>query len=250
MQTEEGELFKPRHTGTQGKHHRYYVAKEITLPAKEIEAVLLSELHHLLISPAKLAAILPEEQSDEIEAVIANAAEQAVQLKSNPCPAQIGSILNKVVISEVEIRIELSVGGLMSVLGLQVIDYAKGQETKHIVRRSMHLKRTGHGKRIILGNEQNGKPGKADPSLLKAIAGAHDWLDEMKTGSSYKEIALRENIDQRHIARNIRLAFLAPDITEAILQGREPASLNAEMLLKTPRIPYVWNEQRQLFDVA
>lgn len=110
----------------------------------------------------------------------------------------------------------------------------------------MQIKRCEHGKKIILGQTSDAKPAKADPSLLKAIARAHTWLDDLKAGQSYKAIAARDGIDQRYVARTIRLAFLAPDIMEAILKGREPAGLNADLLLRLPGLPIDWQGQRQL----
>jgi len=47
-------------------------------------------------------------------------------------------------------------------------------------------------------------------------------------------------------ARTIRLAFLAPDITETILKGREPQNLTAKRLLKIARLPAEWSAQREL----
>lgn len=40
-----------------------------------------------------------------------------------------------------------------------------------------------------------------------------------------------------------RLAFLAPDIQAAILEGTQPASLSLERLIKKP-IPIAWSDQR------
>lgn len=106
------------------------------------------------------------------------------------------------------------------------------QETQndHVISRGIHLKRTGYGKRIIPGKiERNDRESeKPDLSLLKVIAHARIWFDDLKAGLSYKEIAKKTGIDQRHIARTIRLAFLAPEIVEAIFWGKEPEGLTAE----------------------
>ena len=88
-----------------------------------------------------------------------------------------------------------------------------------IIACAAHLKRSRHGKRIILGSSKNNshKSGiykgavKADPVRLMAITRAHIWFEDLKSGQSYKTIANRQKIDQRHVARAIRLAFLAPD---------------------------------------
>ncbi len=90
------------------------------------------------------------------------------------------------------------------------------------------------------------KNGKVDPALLKAIAQAHIWFEDLKSGQSYKNIAAQYKIDQHHVARTIRLAFLAPDIIKAIIQGREPQGLTAERLLRLPVFPVNWQEQQTL----
>lgn len=47
----------------------------------------------------------------------------------------------------------------------------------------------------------------------------------------------------------LNLAFLAPDITDAILHGRQPVSLTTEALIRKP-IPLAWNEQRAALNIA
>ncbi len=46
-----------------------------------------------------------------------------------------------------------------------------------------------------------------------------------------------------YVSRIMRLTLLAPDIVEAIVDGREPSGLSLERLVKT--MPVVWTEQRE-----
>jgi site-specific DNA recombinase len=62
----------------------------------------------------------------------------------------------------------------------------------------------------------------------------------MKAGASFKDIAKQISVDQRHIARTIRLAFLAPDITEAILTWNAPQDMNTDNLLRLKTLPVDW----------
>jgi hypothetical protein len=48
-----------------------------------------------------------------------------------------------------------------------------------------------------------------------------------------------------HVRRLLRLAFLAPDIVEAIVKGRQPRALTVRRLLEG--IPLAWSEQRTQF---
>ena len=47
-----------------------------------------------------------------------------------------------------------------------------------------------------------------------------------------------------YFTRMLRLSFLAPDITQAILHGRQPADLNAHKMMADTRAPIDWREQR------
>ena len=48
----------------------------------------------------------------------------------------------------------------------------------------------------------------------------------------------------------VRLSYLAPDITEAILDGRQPPDLTAEKLLEHSRLLLGWPDQRTLLGFA
>ena len=65
---------------------------------------------------------------------------------------------------------------------------------------------------------------RPDPTLVAALVKANLWWRELYTGRAHtiKEIAVRENSDERYVARVLKLAFLAPDITAAILDGQQP----------------------------
>jgi len=59
------------------------------------------------------------------------------------------------------------------------------------------------------------------------------------------ELARNEDVTQRYIAHIIKLAYLAPDIMDAIIKGDIPAQLSLGQLKKD--IPLDWDEQRRLF---
>jgi hypothetical protein len=85
----------------------------------------------------------------------------------------------------------------------------------------------------------------ADPAMLKALARAFRWKRMLEGGryASISEIATAEKIDRGYVGSILRLTLLAPDIVEAILDGRQLAVLSLPALLK-PFSPE-WNEQRR-----
>ncbi len=89
----------------------------------------------------------------------------------------------------------------------------------------------------------NQSPRRVDPALLKALARARVWFDELAAGRvrSLAEIARREGIARGYVERLARLAFVAPAIVEAICQGQQPAELSAETLLNRINLPLEWD---------
>jgi site-specific DNA recombinase len=89
----------------------------------------------------------------------------------------------------------------------------------------------------------------ADPSLLRVIARAHDIQGRLiqNTELTVHDIAREERVTATYIYALLRLPWLAPDITTAIINGRQPHQLNAKTLMrKTSRLPADWIEQRTL----
>lgn len=85
-----------------------------------------------------------------------------------------------------------------------------------------------------------------DGTLVKALARAFRWKRVLVSEefSSISELAAREGIAFTYMARLMRLSLLAPDIVNAIMDGRQPESVTLARLLDT--FPSDWNEQRAL----
>jgi hypothetical protein len=85
---------------------------------------------------------------------------------------------------------------------------------------------------------------RADPAMIKALARAFRWKRMLDDGryASISEIATAEKIDRGFVGCILRLTLLAPDIIEAILDGRQPVSLGLPQLLKP--LPIEWERQR------
>jgi site-specific DNA recombinase len=88
---------------------------------------------------------------------------------------------------------------------------------------------------------------RCDPALIKAIARGRAWFEELATGRarSFQELAKRDGISRRYIRRLIGLAFLSPQLIEAILQGWQPVALTATRLTELD-LPLDWTEQQKL----
>ena len=86
-----------------------------------------------------------------------------------------------------------------------------------------------------------------DPGLVRLIARAHALREKLISGggASLREIAKREKVESSYFTRILRLTFLSPDITNAILDGRQPPEFTASRLMRDTRFPLDWKEQRK-----
>jgi ParB-like chromosome segregation protein Spo0J len=85
---------------------------------------------------------------------------------------------------------------------------------------------------------------RRDQTLIKALVRAHRWRRRIASGQakSITDLAEQEGVTDAYVCRLLPLTCLAPDIVEAILDGRQPKGLRlAEMLGNGP---LDWNEQR------
>jgi hypothetical protein len=86
---------------------------------------------------------------------------------------------------------------------------------------------------------------KPVPALIKAITRVHQWPEKIVSGEfkGRHSIAQQTGIEERYAGRILNCAFLAPDIIEAILEGRQQADLTVQKLLRA--LPLDWTEQRK-----
>ena len=92
-------------------------------------------------------------------------------------------------------------------------------------------------------------PTRADPALVKAVARAFRYqrlLDEGRY-SSISEMAATEKIERGYLGTLLRLTLLAPDIVDAILDGRQP---DVGLPRLTRPIPPAWDAQRTALAAA
>ena len=89
-----------------------------------------------------------------------------------------------------------------------------------------------------------GAAARVDSTLVKALARAFRWRRMLESGvvSTVGEIAMREKINKSYVSRVLRLTLLAPEIVEAILDGRQAAEMTLRGLMGP--FPVEWGEQR------
>ena len=102
-------------------------------------------------------------------------------------------------------------------------------------------------KEILIPNRRGAPAYHVDRSLLLAVARGRTWVKALHRGeyADTAAIASRHDLSEHYVRRILRLAYLAPDIVEAIAEGRQPRSLTLVKLLSP--LPLAWVEQRRAF---
>ena len=92
-----------------------------------------------------------------------------------------------------------------------------------------------------------GRSKATDSTLIKALSRAWRWQKLLDAGAyaSIAEMADKEGINRSYLSRTIRLALLAPDIIESILNGAQPATLQLADFERP--FPIDWEAQRTAF---
>jgi hypothetical protein len=127
----------------------------------------------------------------------------------------------------------------------RTLDEAKSETI--VLSASAMLKRVGMEMRHLVDAPRERNARKPDRSLLRLLARAHHFRDLILRGDgrSIAELAEENGVGRPYFSRIVRLGFLAPDITAAILDGHQPIDLSAKRMSVTVDLAKDWSEQRR-----
>jgi DNA invertase Pin-like site-specific DNA recombinase len=246
-----GERLTASHAVKKGRRYRYYVSAALIthtgtdrtpgwrFAAREIEEAVIKILADALTSPAKLverfgAASMP---SDHIPKLLNRAARLAAALGGAPDERAklVRELVEKIIVDEKTIIIKLQRGVLLC------------DNTIEVTAAVAFIRRGAETKLVLPGLAQQKHNSRCDPALIKAVARGRAWFEELATGRvrSLQELAKRDGISRRYIRRLVGLAFLSPQLVEAILQGGQSVELTATRLTELD-LPLDWTEQHKL----
>jgi site-specific DNA recombinase len=263
-----GNRFTPSHAVKNGKRYRYYVCQAVIrepgaessgptrLPAYDIERCVLARAQSFLSSEKDVFdhLTMPGDEPAVLQRLVKAASKLSARWSSiDPAGlhGMVRSIIHRVTVQESSIDLLLGKSALRQRL---IGDAANGSETEISGRDRdlIHLKvearirRCGMEVRLVVPPGPTNKSiQRPSPSLLKALARAHQWYGWVLDGKvkDVTSIADRAGLNERYVAKVFRCAFLAPDIVDSILGGRQPIELTFEKL--SHNLPMSWVEQRQ-----
>jgi len=241
-----GERLVPVHAVKKGRRYRYYVSQALTtgirddtphgwrLPGPEIEQTVMRLAQSMLNDRDFITAAL---QASEMESPhIPTALNAAKEASKNPA-----AVYDRIR------RVELRQDGMRIILSLASLTENPGQAPMLTRDIPMQMKRRGVEMRLVIEGS-NAPNTHADPVLIRTIARAHAWSEELLSGRtpSMAAIASRSGVSHSYVKKLIALAFLAPDIVKAIRAGKQPAHLTTQRLIRHMDIPMDWREQKSI----
>ena len=116
------------------------------------------------------------------------------------------------------------------------------------IRVPLALKNRG-GRKVVVS--PNGQPFSApirprvDNTLLRAVVQAFHWKSQLEAGqfATVSELAAAEGLNGSYVSHVLRLALLAPDLVEAVVQGSQPTTMQLQALVRN--VPDHWDMQRR-----
>jgi hypothetical protein len=260
---ETGDRLCPTHANKVGRRYRYYISKRLMhstnssdggwrLPAKELEQVTSQVLREFFMDEARIVDALQETKftPDRLGAILHRAKGIAADLQSKKLELQRQSLrplIHRIVLSEDSLRMEINRAGLRGLLLENRSDAVTRPPDLFTFSVPIKLRRRGVESKLVVRGAGHKSPAP-DVKLIDLIARAHRWLGLLSEGrvTSVKEIANSEDINASDAGRTIQLAFLAPDIVEAILAGLQPIELTPRCLMRIGAMPLAWDRQRHL----
>lgn len=113
------------------------------------------------------------------------------------------------------------------------------------VRVPLAVRKQRGGRKLMIApaSATNREASAGDTTLVKALARAFRWRRMMEAGQygTINELAATEKINSSYVSRLLRLTLLAPNIVEAILDGRQPEGMTLPGLMEP--FPVEWEQQ-------
>lgn len=256
--TWEGERMTPDHARKKGRRYRYYVtgkndaqaSKRVRLKADDVEAATVHAFETWISNPEAAANDVLEPGASAPVAARVSAALTSLSAKIACATARdacltLRSILQCVRIDTARLKIDIETRKLLDLPTLE-----HGVRESVSFSQSVTIRNRRQETRLLLGERRT--PAAVDDILLGLIARANRLkASAFGAGNDTLEtVGEAEGLTKSDASKQIRLAFLAPDIIEAILANELPPDLTAERLRRLHDLPRDWNEQKRLLGFA
>jgi hypothetical protein len=143
-------------------------------------------------------------------------------------------------------RVQISRNGLLAKLSVPT-GSLDGRDEFWAFEVPYKLRNRGRQLKILPEDITRASYSEPDPTLIKLLRRAHAWRQQLEAGppKTISNLAAANGVNASYFTRVLRTAYLAPDIIEAIIEGRQPPELTANKLVRVKNLPIDWPGQRQ-----
>jgi len=258
----DGNRMTPSYAVKKGTRYRYYVSRSLItkdqterstglrIPAADVEHLVTSRVRQWLLDPGGIYRSIRLPDTSAQRRLIARAAEIGKSWTELPATRQralLITLIDRIEVGADQIDIHLRPIRLAALLDIAATPppSANDDETQ-ILLVPIRLRRAGREITMRIDSADPFATAKPNVRMIKLLIRARRFNTAL-VGSDrvpFAALAKREGVSPSYFTRLVRLSYLAPDITEAILDGRQPRDLTTDKLLAHSRLPLGWHEQR------
>jgi len=265
-----GNPMSPTHATKGEKRYRYYISQAVLkfekhkegdvlrVPAESVELVCIAQLKSFLNNAGSLLKSLGHlglaaHEQEHLVDLAQQYADDWDQLTLHEKIRHLKNIVARIELERKVIRIHIRLSAIISLLKPhypQRQSVVANSDDLYVSTCPVQLKRCGIETKLVASN---GPVTLSHPestkAIQKALKKALTWNEALLKGnvSTLTELAEKEKVAQRYICDLIKLAYLAPDVMEAIIEGKIPTGLTLDRLKKGYSMD--WYKQRQLLGI-
>ncbi|WP_293945086.1 recombinase family protein [Sphingomonas sp.] len=256
MRDEHGRMMSPSHAVKQQRRYRYYVSQVdgargdlAAAPAWRVGAVEIERIICCALTAEIHKRVHERSRKGDLDSEVITRLQNARRGATAVLDDAPGSEQRALLLLLIR-RIDVSVAGLTIDWKLDAIDALLAEEDglKVSVALPPALIRVGKQAKMLLETEGSATP--ADANLVKLLARAFAVRKAILESSSLDQGAAELGYGRDYAIALTRVSYLAPSIVKSILGGLQPKTLSATPLVRTPRLPYRWEQQCCLFGAA
>jgi DNA invertase Pin-like site-specific DNA recombinase len=260
---EHGRRMSPSHAVKQVKRYRYYVSRAEgeskhlpiwRVPAGDLEELVIGRVRGFLADSGAVhdSTISAEDDAVTVERTLFAARLLAQQLDLHEAREQrrrLLALVHRVEVHRERVLVNIDAGALLR------LSETGGEPTRTlrvcdpiVINAPAKLARIGNQVRLVVAPAHGNSRTRRDPALIKLIVKAHAARAavEQRSSETVREVAQSQGHAREYFRVLLRISYLAPDITCAILNGAQPEQLTRQTLARMSNLPRDWQAQRQM----
>jgi site-specific DNA recombinase len=245
----DGNRMTPTHAVKNGVRYRYYVSRPLItndqtepsaglrIPAGEIEQLVISRMRQWLVDPGSIYQATRLADPSTQCRLIARAAEIGKTWSELPATRQrafLTDLIGRIDVEANQIDIHFRATRLGPIFDVAAPPVSSATEEEiQILPIPVRLSRSRCAITMLIDATDPFATAKPNARLIKLLIKARRFNAALldSDGMPYAALAKREGVSPSYFTRLVRLSYLAPDIIQTILDGRQPRELTPDKLL-------------------